>query len=314
VICPVYTSNHLWELKRRRTLSNADQYQLVFDLSQKGFQWWFPAFGLIFVVAGCIILAIGRRKHWPFRRRFVGYFMLVFAWSGLAFVSMYADYRALHSAYENHDFSVVEGSVTNFRPMPYEGHKDECFSVGSETFCYSDYDVGAGFNNSSSHGGPIREGLPVRVSYIGNTIVRLEVRNDKLPSAAERAASAEAAKGEWKQREEHDPFLKRMNLGFAIAGLFMTAWWNVQPQRFMRFGMKPPYKPLTTKLFRVFFAANLIGAIWGTAGLVARYGWTQAGSLAVTEIAAAWIVVMWIMVTFAEWMARKQDQTREKHG
>jgi hypothetical protein len=54
-------------------------------------------------------------------------------------------------------------------------------------FCYSDYEVTAGFNNSASHGGPIREGLPVRVSYIGNTIVRLEVSNDSLPSDEHKA-------------------------------------------------------------------------------------------------------------------------------
>lgn len=290
-----------------------DQYQVVFDLSQKSFQWWFPAFGLIFVAVGCTILAIGRRNHWPLRRRFVGYFMLVFAclWSGIAFVGMYADYRALHTAYENHDFSVVEGNVTDFRPMPYEGHKDECFSVNSQTFCYSDYDVSSGFNNSASHGGPIRDGLAVRVSYVGNTIVRLEVRNDNLPSAAERTASAEVAKQAWQQREQQDPFLNQMNLGFAIAAVFMAGWWNIQPQRFMRFWMKPPYKPLIAKLCKLFFAANLIGAIWYTAGLLIRYKGQQAGYGAVAKIAAGWIVVIWIMVTLVERMARKQGQTRE---
>src|SRR5689334_21528282 len=103
-------------------------------------------------------------------------------WSGVAFSTTFREYVALHSAYGRSQFSVVEGRVTNFRPMPHEGHQPECFSVQSQTFCYSDYEVTAGFNNSTSHGGPIRDGLPVRVSYICKTIVRLEVRSDALPS------------------------------------------------------------------------------------------------------------------------------------
>jgi len=175
-----------------------DQYRVVFDLSQKGFQWWFPAFGLIFAVIGGVLSWWGRRKRWPLSRRFVGYFMVGFAclWSGLAFTATFGEYLKVRSAYRQGQLSIVEGNVTNFRPMPYEGHQDECFSVQSETFCYSDYGVTAGFNNSASHGGPIREGLPIRVSYIGNTIVRLEVRTDALPSTRERAAVAgSSAKG-----------------------------------------------------------------------------------------------------------------------
>jgi hypothetical protein len=52
-----------------------DQYRIVFDLSQKGFRWWFPAFGLIFVVAGGVIVWLGKRNDWPRSLRFVGYFM-----------------------------------------------------------------------------------------------------------------------------------------------------------------------------------------------------------------------------------------------
>lgn len=132
-----------------------DQYHVVFDLSQKAFEWWFPAFGLIFVAIGGVILSLGRIRNWPRSRTFVGYFMIGFAclWSGVAFSTTFREYVALHSAYGRSQFSVVEGRVTNFRPMPHEGHQPECFSVQSQTFCYSDYEVTAGFNNSTSHGG-----------------------------------------------------------------------------------------------------------------------------------------------------------------
>jgi len=72
--------------------------------------------------------------------------------------------------------NVVEGIVTNFDPMPYGGHKNESFCVARTCFHYSDFDfTGGGFNNTSSHGGPIRPGLPVRVTYVDGTIVRLQI-------------------------------------------------------------------------------------------------------------------------------------------
>lgn len=160
-----------------------DQYRVVFDLYQKGFAWWFPACGLPFVVIGGVFVWLGRRGNKPPSRRLFGYVIVGFAclWSGVTFISTFRDYLALRLAYRHSQFSVVEGRVTDFHPMPYEGHQDECFSVQPKTFCYSDYAVTAGFNNSASHGGPIREGLPVRISYVGKTIVRLEVESDTLP-------------------------------------------------------------------------------------------------------------------------------------
>ncbi len=54
--------------------------------------------------------------------------------------------------------TVVEGRITNFVPMPYEGHADENFAVSGVQFSYSDYGVSDAFNNTSSHGGPIKAG------------------------------------------------------------------------------------------------------------------------------------------------------------
>jgi hypothetical protein len=76
---------------------------------------------------------------------------------------------------------VLEGEVTQF----VGGPKTECFTVEDRRFCYSDAGIRAGFTRSSMYGGPIEPGLPVRVSAIGDTIVRLEVATPSpTPSAA----------------------------------------------------------------------------------------------------------------------------------
>ena len=71
--------------------------------------------------------------------------------------------------------SVVEGPVANFVPMPEAGHVMETFTVQGQSFSYSDYVVVAGFHNAASHGGPIRGGLYVRVSHVGDVILKIEV-------------------------------------------------------------------------------------------------------------------------------------------
>jgi hypothetical protein len=80
------------------------------------------------------------------------------------------------------DYQTVEGRISNFDPMPYEGHKNECFSVQDKRFCHSDYFIAPGFRNTTSHGGPIRPGLKVQIAYISaarhNTILRLKIAQE----------------------------------------------------------------------------------------------------------------------------------------
>ena len=72
-------------------------------------------------------------------------------------------------------YSVVEGTVANFHPMPASGHDYETFSVNGAPFSFSDYDGSPCFNNTASHGGPLHEGVRVRIAYFGNCILKLEV-------------------------------------------------------------------------------------------------------------------------------------------
>ncbi len=73
-----------------------------------------------------------------------------------------------------------EGTVSDFKPMPADGHVHESFVMGNRKFEYSDFDLSRpGFNNTASHGGPIKEGLPVHVWFESqdgtNSIARLDV-------------------------------------------------------------------------------------------------------------------------------------------
>jgi hypothetical protein len=73
---------------------------------------------------------------------------------------------AMRSAIRDHRFSSVEGTVRRFQPMPYTGHALERVCVQDTCFEYSDCVVTSGFNNNTtSHGGPIREGLRVRIAH-----------------------------------------------------------------------------------------------------------------------------------------------------
>ena len=291
-----------------RTDECPDQYNVVFDFTRNGSERWFPAFGLVFVLIGGFLTWLGRGNRGPFNRRFLGYAMAGFAclWSLLVLSKMIPDYQRARSAYLSGNYSVVQGLVTDFQPMPYQGHGEECFTVDSETFCYSDYVVTLGFNNTASHGGPIREGLPVRVSFIGNTILRLEVRTDALASLPEREAFARASRSDWQKRREQDPMLDRMTLGFAIAVLFFCGWWNVQPKRFMRFWLRPPYKPLTVTIFRIFFAANLLSALVFLVQQIARHQRPLANYEIAMAIAAAWLFFIVLMVMLIERLGRRQ--------
>ena len=110
-------------------------------------------------------------------RTIFSWFFLIFAvtWTVGSFVATYGEYNAAATALRNRGYQVVEGRVTNFVPMPFTGHAQESFVVDGVRFCYSDYIVTSGFHNTASHGGPIHQGLYVRVTYLGNLILRLEV-------------------------------------------------------------------------------------------------------------------------------------------
>lgn len=158
-------------------------YVTIFDAATN------PYRNLSFVLPGLGLLIVGAvmvfRPEWlesimrrPLKQRhFFRWFFFLFAllWTVVATAGVLSDAFKARSAVEDHDCQIVEGRVEHFHPMPWTGHDTERFDVNGVPFSYSDYVVTAGFNRTASHGGPIREGLPVRICYTDGEILRLEV-------------------------------------------------------------------------------------------------------------------------------------------
>ena len=160
-------------------------FRTVFDAAREGDSiWWFPAFGLIFVAVGALLVFRPALMQRYLRSGLQGTFRTIFSWCFFLFALLWTtgsfvitglQHHAATSLLSSGQYAILEGPVSNFVPMPYAGHAMESFTVGGRRFSYSDYVVTAGFHNTASHGGPIREGLYVRIAYSGNLILRLDI-------------------------------------------------------------------------------------------------------------------------------------------
>ena len=167
-------------------MSDSD-FITVFNAADGGYRdWWFPAFGLIFVAVGILMPKLidagvlpcktGMRAWFP--KLFLGFAIF---WTSIAFVGTFTGFLKGRDALLSGQAEYVEGVVQNFVPMPYQGHATESFTVKGIRFAYSDYIVTSGFNNTVSHGGPIRQGLYVRIWYLSNDILKLQIPKRESP-------------------------------------------------------------------------------------------------------------------------------------
>jgi hypothetical protein len=161
-------------------------YKTAFDISQTApIDWRVTAVCVALILSGAVLVAARKQfatwALWPMSfRKFATPFAVVYLAivviisAGIVRLSMQS-HKELIGQLNSTNAKVVEGRVSQFVSSPYSGHADERFCVQGSCFSYSDYVLTGGFNRTSSHGGPIREGLPVRVTYFDNTILKLEI-------------------------------------------------------------------------------------------------------------------------------------------
>ena len=161
------------------------RYEVIYDIQQVRYPgWWIFGVGLFFVCVGTTFFLLRKNQalsstfdmSMGFKRDVMPIFAAAF---GLLWIVIgglnYAHFASLRTMARNENVDIVEGKVTDFVPMPYEGHADETFVVGGHRFAYSEYDETKGFNHTRSHGGPMNEGLQVRITYVDDSILKLEI-------------------------------------------------------------------------------------------------------------------------------------------
>lgn len=150
--------------------STTCRFVTYFDASQKGLSSKAFLIGGFFALVGLVgvgvHLFIRSRGHNTNRvSHGLAFFAVVLALSvvftGLVVGVQVTNKRDLLRAPSH----VVEGRVKNFVPDTSDPKEEESFTVGRVSF---DYGVGAGipgFSQTRSQGGPIREGLRVRITW-----------------------------------------------------------------------------------------------------------------------------------------------------
>ena len=157
-------------------------YHTVYEISPiTGDLLGFILTPLLFIVFGIAMV-----KGWvEFKgkrpSKYFGYFFIGFSLRGeiLLIVDSSTKYVDMKRELRSGQYRIVEGGVEDFVPLQDFGNKRESFSVNAVRFSYSDFINTQCFNTSSTHGGPIRANLRVRISYVDNCILKLEVAEDQ---------------------------------------------------------------------------------------------------------------------------------------
>lgn len=157
-------------------------YQVVYDAAKAGYRyWWVPCAGVVGLGVGLAMLSyLNRRAEFVSSRfKVIGWAFVIGSpiWSGASFYVSYHDYSSLTTALSEGQFRVSEGRVSKFVPAGPWDDGEETFEVDGRRFSYAPSEITAGYNHSSRNGGPLRDGVCVRISDVSGEVARLETAN-----------------------------------------------------------------------------------------------------------------------------------------
>jgi hypothetical protein len=153
---------------------------IIYDLIEAGYEaWWVPAFGFVGIfftesIYRLLMRPLPNSLHSKRAMRGATIFFII--WSPVTFVWTYSDYYALRNAYLNGEYKQISGNIEHLADSESGVQPGMVrFSVNHVVFSYSRYSAAPGYRKTRDSGNPLHDGIPVRIRWIGSSIVRLEV-------------------------------------------------------------------------------------------------------------------------------------------
>jgi hypothetical protein len=158
------------------------QYTTIFEVS------YFGAGGLLmpllFLTIGVVAVMVMTTERTSTRTEgiFKKVFLLVWGtfWISASLFWLVSAVRETHKltqALKQGRCAVVEGTVSVLREQPRSGHAPgDRIRIGDKEFVYSYFVSSPGYHTTVSHGGALVNGTSARLHYLGETIVRVEVK------------------------------------------------------------------------------------------------------------------------------------------
>jgi hypothetical protein len=141
------------------------EYETVFDVSQQGVRWFPSVLGVGFILFGLVLLKNKGSSKGTNLKAYFAILVGILSCIGIP-AFQYSNVFYYRQILLQNKAQIVKGVI-----------------VDGVLFAYSDYFLTPAFNNTSSHGGPLKEGLQVRIYYTDSrefsgykAILRIDVK------------------------------------------------------------------------------------------------------------------------------------------
>lgn len=146
---------------------------VLYDVARTSYVEWRELLtSIVIVILGALVVLREERRY-----RFGGIFLIAI---GLSFLVLGTgasaiQHRDLVMRLRSGKYENVEGAITDFSPGSFDGHVQERFTVAGHRYTFSSAKSMAGYHDVQGAGGPLGDGVRVRIADVNGMIARFEL-------------------------------------------------------------------------------------------------------------------------------------------
>jgi hypothetical protein len=160
-----------------------EEYTTVFEASYLSNGSLLTA--VLFLSVGVLVVVFVTHKTISGRMKYIPGMFFYFLWVPLWFIvggaclfSIICEGRDFTVALRSGRCELVEGTVSVIHGQPKSGHDaGDHIRISNKEFIYNYFSMGLGYKQTISHGGWLTNGVSARLYYLGNTILKVEIKH-----------------------------------------------------------------------------------------------------------------------------------------